>query len=333
MDKGKILLTGATGFIGRHLILDLVDKYDVTALVRKTSDTSGIPKGVKFVYGDLSSLEFMPDLFENFDTVIHLAALMSDKDFYPYREFHKVNVDGTLNLIKLLRGKFKDFIYISTVGIFGATSGKGAGEDAPYGKALSKYEKSKAAAEKALLAYCYENKINLTILRIGQLYGPGMKYGWPQVLKNIENGKMFCLGKGDKCLHLTHVHDAVKGIILSIGNDNARNQTFNVCAETAHSIKSIFAEMAACLNKPAPKPLPFLPVYLLTSLISILPRKIKPKSLQYLDMHRLNFFNSHHVYKIEKAQKLLGYRPDWDLKKGIADLVNWYKREDGGDNE
>jgi nucleoside-diphosphate-sugar epimerase len=330
-DNLRILLTGATGFVGRHLIIELITKYrDITVLARKTSDISSLRNsGIKIKYGELSDVSSLANAADNIDIIIHLAALMSDKDYLPYSDFYKTNVLGTRNLLSVSSGRIKQFILVSTVGVFGATPRKGLDESAPYGRVISKYERSKVEAEKYALDFCAKNKVNLTILRLGQLYGPGMKYGWPQVLRSIEGSRMFILGKGEKLLHLTNIQDAVNGILVVIDNEKSYGEIFNICAKDACEVKEVFFMMADKLDKPNPKFIPLFPVYCLAAVMELFPRKIKPKALQYLDTHRLGFFRFNHVYKINKAQALLGYFPKISLEEGITELVSWYKKDKG----
>jgi nucleoside-diphosphate-sugar epimerase len=332
LDSPRILVTGATGFLGRHLIPILADKYPkLTALVRENSDVRQLKElGVRLYYADLSKGSLIKDVPEGVDIILHLAALMSDKDHLPYAEFRKVNVEGTLNLLKFAGSSIRQFILVSTVGVYGATTSQGFDEDAPYGKRLSKYERSKAEAEEAALGFCRRRNLNLTILRIGQLYGPGMKYGWPQVLRNIEEGRMYLLGRADNLLHLTYVSDAVKGILLSINNSNSYGKAFNICAREPSRVKDIFTEMAGQLGRPLAGSLPLWPVYFLAVVLEIFPRKLKPNRLKYLDTHRLDFFRFDHAYKIERAGEILGYVPEVDLKSGVSRLLEWYRGSKGG---
>ena len=127
LDSPRILVTGATGFLGRHLIPILADKYPkLTALVRENSDVRQLKElGVRLYYADLSKGSLIKDVPEGVDIILHLAALMSDKDHMPYAEFRKVNVEGTLNLLKFAGSSIRQFILVSTVGVYGATTSQG----------------------------------------------------------------------------------------------------------------------------------------------------------------------------------------------------------------
>lgn len=327
LAEPKILVTGATGFIGRHLIPGLKSRYsDVYAFVRRTSNTSFIQEfGVPLRYGDLLDKDSIKEGIKDIDIIIHLGALMSNKDYLPREEFYKVNVLGTKNLIEESSGKIRQFIHISTVGVYGATDEFGVDESCPYGSRLSDYEYSKAESERVIMDFASRQKFPYSILRLGQLYGPYMYYGWPEIFERIEKRHMFILGKGDKLLHLTYISDVICGIMLVIENQKCINQIFNICAQKAHSLKEIFYTIAEKLNKPFPKSIPVFPVYLIASLLEALPYRIKKKfSLKYVSLHRLSFFCQHRVYKIDKAREVFNYNPQIDLYTGIEKTIKWY---------
>lgn len=327
-SKPRILVTGSSGLLAGYLLPELARQdYRVYALIRKTSRVGpALDKRIVFRYGDLLDRDSLRDSLKDIDIVIHLAALMSDKECLPLSDFLEVNVSGTKNLIVESYGKIRQFIYISTVGVYGPTKASPAAENDSYGNRLSKYEYSKKEAERALIDFSKEKSFAYTILRLGQLYGAAMRYGWPQIMDRMEKGKMFILGDGKSLLQLTHIKDAVSGIMLSIDNKKSMNQIFNICAEKAYSVKEIFNTLSAQMEKPRLKQVPFLPFYLVAAFLQLLPYRIKKVfSLEYLDLHRLSFFNTDHIYSISKAREYLGYQPSVDLASGIRDMVNWYR--------
>jgi nucleoside-diphosphate-sugar epimerase len=151
-----------------------------------------------------------------------------------------------------------------------------------------------------------------------------MYYGWPDIIEKIEKGQMFIIGKGDKLLQLTYVTDAAEGIVMSISHDKCINQIFNICGAEAYKLKDIFYTIAGQLNRPYPKNIPFLPIYLLALLLEKIPYNLKLGTLKYLDLHRLSFFNCHHVYNIAKAKNNFGYTPKVKLSSGMQDTIRWY---------
>lgn len=330
----KILVTGATGFVARHLMPLLVAEYsNVFALTREPGKARHLETlGVQVRCADLLDRNSLKKAVKNSDVIIHLAALMSDKEYLPAEEFFKVNVLGTKNLIEESCGNIKHFIHISTVGIYGDFIEKPAEEGQSYGRKLSKYEYSKAQAEKLLLDFAAKNNFPFTILRLGQLYGSFMHYGWPDIFKTMEKKKMFIIGSGNNLLQLTHASDAARGILASILNEKCKNEIFNICAGRSYRTKDIFSIIAEELKVPSPKHLPYFPVFLFTAFFENIPPRFKKASLRNLDLHRLRFFSCNHVYSIEKANKYFGYAPGADLKPMMQEMVKWYHENIKGED-
>lgn len=326
LDNPKILITGATGFVGRNLIPVITQQYpEVYALVRESSKIEFLQQhGVRIRYADLLNRFSLRRSIKDADIIIHLASLMSDKDYLPREEFYRVNVTGTNNILHECHNYTKQFIYISTVGVYGKTGILGADESTSYGDALSDYEYSKAEAEKLIINFAKEHKLPFTILRLGQLYGPYMHYGWPEIIKRIESNNMFILGKGKKLLQLTYIDDVVDGVMQTIANQKCINQIFNICAKDSHSLEDIFNSIARLLQKPSPRKVPYLPIHLLALLMEKFPKLKQLDSLRYLSLHRLGFFRNNHIYDINKARQTFGYNPKVDLEEGMKKLLNWY---------
>lgn len=329
MINKNILITGGTGFVGSHLVDTLCEENNViTVLVRKSSNLRYLNnKKVKVVYGDLQDKESLNSVLKNINIVIHSAALMSDRGDASRNDFSEINIAGTLNLISscLNKKELERFIHISTVGVYGSTGSFAADENNGYGNCLSSYEWSKREAEKVILRY--SDKLPITILRLGQLYGPRMFYGWTNVIEMIYMNRMITVGKGEALIQLTYIDDVVSGIKKVICNKKCVGQIFNICGKDSYKLSEVFKVIAEVLGKPYPRAVPYYPVYILACLLSLVPDLIKPKSLRLLTPHRVRFFKNNHIYDISKAKKYFGYNPTFKLPEGMEEMVKWYFSE------
>ena len=187
----KISVTGATGFVGKALVADLLSKAcEVNALVRQSS--SELPLSVtQLVVGDLAlddSFSFLREVFSGVEVVVHTAArvhMMNDDSSVPLTEFRKVNRDVTLVLARLASELgVKRFVFLSSIKVNGEITRASHPftpddihvPDDPY--ALSKYE-----AEQDLLALAKETGMEVVIIRPPLVYGPGVKANFASMMK------------------------------------------------------------------------------------------------------------------------------------------------------
>lgn len=326
-NSGTILVTGGTGFVGRHVVRALVSAgWHVRVLIRPSrvlEFTQSFPE-VQVVSGDLlDDADTLRKACANIFTIIHSAALMANADWAPKAEYFRVNVEGTRRLLAAASANdVKHVIHISTVGVLGTPTKIPADESHPYGQDLSIYEWSKRESEKVVLEYIRTGRIRGTVLRLAQLYGPGMKYGWPQTARAIRNGTMRIAGSGNALLHLTHIADVVHAIILVLSHlERAQAEVFNVAGPQAVPMRDVFGILADLLGAPPPKHVPYSLVYSAAAILSVVPYKLKPGQLKFLDMHRVKFFSKDHVYDIAKAKNVLGFSPYIAAREGFRDWI------------
>lgn len=332
IELTSILITGASGFVGRKIAESLArSKRDITlyALLRDPDKGKGMADcGIHIYKGDILNTETLKEPLSGKDMVIHCAALMSNFDMESKKRFYDVNVRGTQNLLAVCDPKRpRRFIHISTAGVYGPTGKKTVGEDAPYGKKLSTYEWSKVEAEKALLEHAKNRGLEFIILRLSQMYGPGMVYGWPETINAIRTGSMAIPGRGKAKIHLLNIYDLIEAVKLAVAVKEGVNEIYNIAGPEISELAEVFDIIARVLGTKSPKRVPYLPVYLLSLLLSLVPYRIKGKKLRLLTPHRVRFFVTDHAYDISKARDLLGYRPSVSLNEGFSRMIGWYKNK------
>lgn len=164
----KILVTGATGFVGSYVARDLVGRgHEVIALVRAASHTDSLKQlGVQLVFGDLGSSQQNSVSIPECDVVIHIAGLIKAKNT---QDFYRVNAEGTRWLLDQLRyQEIKKFIYVSSISARGPNQNSSSFE----GKgAVSHYGKSKVQGEK--IVFEHQNRFPVCLVRPPIVYGPG----------------------------------------------------------------------------------------------------------------------------------------------------------------
>lgn len=182
----KLLITGASGFIGKEIISKLCGKMEIITLGRKTNADLGCNLST-----DIPVIPFV-------DIVIHAAgkAHTVPGNLIEKEDFFKVNVEGTQNLLKGLENNktLKKFIFLSSVSVYGLTAGTLINEQAPL-LATDSYGQSKIAAEQLIVNWCTAKNIDYYILRLPLVAGKNAPGNLGAMIKGITTGKYFSIGK------------------------------------------------------------------------------------------------------------------------------------------
>lgn len=321
----KILVTGGTGFIGGHLVRKLISKgHHVFCLVRNYQKGEVLHDiGVTLLVGDIRNndlIERIPD--ERFDLAYHLAGILGRWNI-TNRVYQDVHVRGTENLLRAcVKLKIRRFIYCSSVGVLGPTGNVLLDESFPY-HPTSIYEQTKAEAEKLVLTYARENKIDATIIRPAVVYGP-CDFHMLGLFKVIKKGLFPLFDSGGALFQPTYIEDIINGFEVCINNDRTINQTYILAGEKPITVREFVNTVAKIMGVIPPKI--NIPRYIANFIAPIFEAagkmsKFKPPFTRAT----INFFTENKAYKINKAVKELGYKPI-NLEEGLRKTIEWYKK-------
>jgi len=257
----RILVTGASGFIGAPLVQVLVKKG---YLVRATSRTSAEDSNdndhdsvehYRFDLGDDN-----PDyeeLLANIDVVIHLAAKVHavDKPEDNVSDYNRINTEGTERLVKAASANgIKRFIFLSSIKVHGESNisdekGKilafNEGDD-PHPQGA--YAKSKLEAEKAISKICRESKMDFVILRPTLVYGPGVRANFLSLIDIVNKNCPLPLASVNNKRSLLYVGNLIHAITLSVSYPDKANWIFLV-SDTDISVPELVRKIASLLGK------------------------------------------------------------------------------------
>ncbi|MDD5659481.1 MAG: NAD(P)-dependent oxidoreductase [Actinomycetota bacterium] len=324
MKNKKIFVTGATGFIGQNLIIELAKNNDVFALVRhksinKLAHLKNIIKEV--IIGDLLDVNSYADKLNEVDYVFHLAALY--KLDAPKEALYKHNVIGTQKLLEIcINKKIEKIVYFSTAYVAGAKDVDLATEQDPLPERFKNwYEWSKAEGEKIALYFYKQYRLPLIIVRPTIVYGPNNFYALYKVLSLISDNKLFIYpGSGKNKAHLVHVEDVVNATIHLADLENRYGEIYYICEDYPRSCREIIKLLCRELGKKPP--LVAVPRFIVKMLSESFVWKLifKDFSKEFLD-----YFFYHQTFsnnKLKNSGYIFRYPDPYD---GLRSFVIWYR--------
>lgn len=240
MKGEKILVTGAGGFIGKHLTKFLSSHNHVYGTLLDGESNEFLTGAYNVDISSLNDLSKLPK--EGFDHVFHLAGIADVKRSIesPVRDF-EVNALGTLNLLEVFRGyPLKSFILTSSVSVLSSHNKLPLSENAEYGP-TTPYAASKMSAEGYCKAYkaCYD--LPCKIVRLFNVYGPGRKglVIYDLIEKLIQNPYSLTInGNGEQIRDFLYIDDVVSGLSL-IATNGVEGEVYNLASGNPVSIKEL----------------------------------------------------------------------------------------------
>jgi len=307
--RRKVLITGANGFIGKSLTMELMASgFEVAAGVRQFS--SELPSdAIQYELGEISSTTSWSQSLQDVDVVIHLAArahILKDNVSEPLIEFRKVNVDGTLNLAKQAAEKsVKQLIFISSIGVNGNNNTRPFTEldmlNPKEAYAVSKWE-----AELELLALSNETTMKMVIIRPPLVYGPHAPGNFGSLVRSMAKGIPLPFGAINNRRSFVALDNLVSFIIHCINHPKAANEVFLISDNEDVSTSTLLRKVAKAFGLKS-RLIP-VPVRLMTFLAKLIGKGDVANRL----------FGSLQVDS-SKARDLLGWKPvitmDEQLKK------------------
>ena len=316
----RVLVTGSEGFIGSHLVEQLVrKKFQVKALVLYNSFNSWgwleilpeeIKKNINITLGDIRDNDLLDKVTKGVDIVINLAALIAIPYSYgASRSYVDTNIIGTLNILNSCRkNKIKQLIHISTSEVYGTPKKVPILETDPL-NAQSPYAATKIAADQLALSFYKSFNLPVSIIRPFNTYGPrqSARAIIPTIISQVFKKKIIEVGSLTPRRDLLYVEDTVSGIISAIGNKKSIGEVINLGSGYDISIKNLIEKIGKLSNKKIK--------------YKIKKNRIRPKKSEVMRLLASN----------EKAKKLLKWKPIFSNKKGLKEglkkTIKWFNSQ------
>lgn len=304
----KILLTGATGFLGNRLkiALSLRSDLDVTAVVRRPVENSG--SNTVMVPTIDASVDWS-SVLTNQQIIIHTAArshIMKEQAADPIAEYRRINVEGTLKLAhQAVDAGVKRFIFISSIKVNGEQTSLGqsfTANDVPA--PIDAYGMSKWEAEQGLQQLASETELEVVVIRPPLIYGPNVKGNFASIIKLVSRGLPLPLGAIHNQRSFVAVDNLIDLIVRCIDHPNAANQVFLASDGQDLSTTELLCGVARSMGKPVSLiPIPASLLMLGGTLLG--KRSVAQRLLGSLQVDA------------SKAQKVLGWKPPISVEEGL----------------
>ena len=325
-ERGKVLVTGGTGFIGSHLVDRLVERGEsVRCLVRRTSNLRYLKHAeVELVYGGLDETADWEEALSDVKTIYNVAGLTFARR---RRDYFAVNHRGTEAILTAAlkrRGQIKKFVQVSSLAATGpGRNGRPVSEDSTP-MPITAYGWSKLMGEEAVRAA--SDMIPITVVRPPAVYGP-RDYALYELFKTIGRGLSPMIGRYDKQVSLVHVSDLVDGMILAGDSEASRGRAYFISSEEVYSWSAVADLVAKAMGRRArsfaiPRPVA-LGIAVAAEAVAALtgkPPVINRDKVKDLSQKCWGC-------SIERAQRELGYRQQVSLEEGLRNTIDWYRRE------
>ena len=315
----NILITGATGFIGRHLTGALSKTHSIRCLVRKTSDISGLRNfTVEMAYGDLLLKDSLEPALDGIDLIYHLAGEVYSRH---KSDYYKGNVLATRNLLEACKEKgLKRIIFLSSIGVYKPVTTKTLLTEESECEPITFYGKTKLHAEQLIKRH----NVPWVIVRAPVVYGPSQ----PPVLNKffldvLKKKKTYIIGDGNNLRSLCFVDNLVEGLILLANKADADGKTYILSDISPYTFNEIIKIGSKVIQQKVN--LVHFPNFLGDISWKIYRLMDNIFDLCFVELYAIKKMQLQEGCDITKAQKEIGYSPIITLEAGIESTIDWIK--------
>ena len=317
-----ILLTGGTGFVGRHLVLQFVADGRQVRVLSRVPGRIVLPDGVSWAKGDLTDPASLHTALSDVDTIVHAGAMLGDGPT-PDAALERVNTGGTEALARVARdmGRVRRFVHISSAGVYGDGGTASPHQESDIPVPVTPYERSKLSAEQALAKTLEGSKIQWTILRPQGLYGPD-RPATVAFFRMVAEKRLWLHGPAHVVVHPTHIADLTAAVRVVLARDDLQHEVINIGGARGLEYCELISLIGARVGHvPYQLCAPRWTGHVATFTSRLWGAAGKPPAL--LERHSRKWINR--AVNIEKARRLLGFEP-LTLESGLDHTVAELRR-------
>ena len=328
----KALVTGGGGFLGQAIVRKLVEQGDSVRILARSDYPELRTLGVETFRGDLANMSSIRDAAKGCDVVFHVAAKAGV--WGPYSEYHRVNVEGTRNVIEVCRDLgISRFVHTSSPSVvFNGRDMEGVDETTPYPRHHNApYPATKAEAERLVLA---SNGANLAVVAIRPhlIWGPGDNHLIPRILARAKAGKLRRIGIVPRLVDATYIDNAADAHLLAAdrlfpGAPIAGKAYFIAQGEPIPIWDLVDRILAAAnLPKVSRSVSPWM-AHAAGFFYEGLYRAFRTKDEPPMTRFMARELSTAHWFNLDAARRDLGYSPAVSTRQGLERLSLWLKKD------
>jgi len=326
----KVLVTGAAGFLGGHLVDMLLERGDeVRAMVRPVEDATRLRSlaGVEVVHGDLTDAQSLKGAVKNMQRVYNVAARTGPWGLE--KDYNAVNVWGVADLITAaMDAGVQRIVHTSSITVYGHHLHGIVTEDHPFHAEDNPYSRTKIASEKLIADMVKERGAPVVIVRPAWIYGPRDNASFGRFVALVDSGKGFILGSGKNVVPVVYVRDVAQGLIKAgDAGDSAISCAYTLADDRRVTQSEYLNMIADFLGVPhIRRYYPYSAMFTAGRVAELLWQALgrRQSAPPPVTTYGVTLLGGNQEFSIDRARRELGYEPQYDYIRGLSEGVKWY---------
>ena len=326
----RVLVTGATGFLGKYIITEFARHHcEIIAFGRNAAVGNALPN-CTFVQGDFTNYQDIHQAAEGVDVVIHAGALCSV--WGKWEDFYNANVLGTQNVLDAcLAHSIRKLVYVSSCSIYNCTYDRLDIHEEDYDPRndLNYYIKTKIMAEELVRSYGEQHALSWSIIRPHGIFGIGDTSVMPRLIKVNQKIGIPLFNQGNNLMDIVCAENVAVSLWLcaNSANTGTYNITNGEIVTFRDLVDQVFGQMGLTLKYFA---MNFHLAYGITSFIEALYRFLRLSNEPIITKYTLTTVGVSQTLNIDRAREELGYIPQKTLSEGIEAYAQWWRENNQG---
>jgi nucleoside-diphosphate-sugar epimerase len=326
----KVLVTGAAGFLGGHLVDMLLGRGDVVrAMVRPVEDATRLKSlaGVEVVHGDLTDAQSLKSAVKDMQRVYNVAARTGPWGLE--KDYNAVNLWGVADLITAaMDAGVQRIVHTSSITVYGHHLHGIVTEDHPFHAEDNPYSRTKIASEKLITELVKERGAPVVIVRPAWIYGPRDNASFGRFVSLVDNGKGFIIGSGKNVVPVVYVRDVALGLIKAgDAGDSAVGRAYTLADDRRVTQLEYLNMIADFLEVPhIGRNYPYSAMFSAGRVAELLWQALgrRKSSPPPVTTYGITLLGGNQEFSIDRARRELGYEPQYDYIRGLSEGVKWY---------